>query len=269
MGGTRSPSAPDAVRMKGVTVRRGGRVILDGIDWEVRGDERWVVLGPNGSGKTTLISLVAGYLFPHQGTVDVLGERLGRVDVRRLRARLGLTSAELAKQLRGDLAALDAVLAGRDAALETWWHDYGPDDRERALRLLEAAGLSQLADHAFRTLSEGERQQVQLARALMAGPELLILDEPNAGLDLGARERLLTRLSELAAEPAAPPMILITHHLEEIPAGFTHALLLRHGRQVGSGPLEETLTSAAMSRTFGLALEVVRHGRRFSCHAVA
>jgi iron complex transport system ATP-binding protein len=242
--------------------------VLCEIDWKVDRNERWVVLGPNGSGKTTLLSLVCGFLFPAQGSVDVLGERLGRVDVRQLRGRIGLTSAELAKQLRPDLPAYDAVLSGRHAALETWWHDYEAADRGRARELLGAAGLSDLADHAFSTLSEGERQQVQLARTLMGDPELLLLDEPNAGLDLAARERLLTRLSALADSPQSPPMILVTHHLEEIPAGFSHVLLLRSGRVVAQGRLEQVLDSATVSSCFGLDLEVVRHGRRWACHAV-
>jgi len=256
------------VRLSGVQVRRGGVAVLDGIDWQVAPGDRWVVLGPNGSGKTTLMSLICGFLYPAAGTVEVLGETLGRVDVRRLRERLGLTSAELTKQLRPDLSALDAVLAGRHAALETWWHEYSPEDRSRAAGLLEAAGLSPLAGHAFRTLSEGERQQVLLARALMGEPELLLLDEPNAGLDVGARERLLTRLTAVASGAGSPPMVLVTHHLEEIPAGFTHCLLLRGGRTVALGPLAETLRSAPLSECFGLALRVVRHGARFACHAV-
>lgn len=256
------------VRMAGVEVRRGGSVVLSRVDWTVAAGDRWVVLGPNGSGKTTLVSLVAGLLFPSRGTVDVLGERLGRVDVRRLRGRLGMTSAEISKSLRPDLPALDAVLAGRYAALETWWHEYSAEDRHHAEGLLAAAGLGGLADHPFRTLSEGERQQILLARALMVDPELLLLDEPNAGLDVGARESLLRRLGDLATDPATPPVVLVTHHLEEIPVGFTHALLLRGGRTVAAGPVEETLSSSSLSECFGLGLEVVRHGRRWACHAV-
>ncbi|MHB1854960.1 MAG: ABC transporter ATP-binding protein [Acidimicrobiales bacterium] len=258
-----------AVRLRGVQVRRGGKAVLDGVDWEVSPGDRWVILGPNGSGKTTLMSLICGFLYPSAGSVEVLGETLGRVDIRRLRERLGLTSAELTKQLRPDLSALDAVLAGRHAALETWWHEYTPEDRDRAAALLEAAGLAPLGGHAFRTLSEGERQQILLARALMGEPELLLLDEPNAGLDVGARERLLSRLTAVATATGSPPMVLVTHHLEEIPAGFTHGLLLRQGRIIALGPLARTLTSAALSECFGLPLRVVRHGPRFACHAVA
>ena len=254
--------------MDSVRFRRGDTTILDGVTWAVAAGERWVVLGPNGSGKTTTIRLASGYDHPTRGTVDILGQRLGQVDVRRLRERLGLTSAELAKELRPELAAVDVVLSGRHAALETWWHDYSAADRRRAADLLAAAGLAGRADHPFGTLSEGERQQVQLARTLMGRPELLLFDEPNAGLDLGARERLLRRLAGLAADGGAPPMVLVTHHLEEIPAGFTHLMLLRAGRVLAAGALDAVLTDGALSECFGLGLRVIRHGDRYACHAV-
>jgi iron complex transport system ATP-binding protein len=260
--------ARPVLRLDRVTVVRGGTTVLRDVSWCVQDGERWALLGPNGSGKTTMVDLAAGYLFPSAGTVAVLGGVLGRVDVRALRARLGLTSADLSKQLRPDVAALDVVMSGRNGALETWWHDYGPADRERARRLLARGGVERLADHPYRTLSEGERQQVLLARALVAEPELLLLDEPNAGLDMGARESLVRRLGHLAADPACPPMVLVTHHVEEIPAGFTHALLLRAGEVLAAGQLEEVLDDAALSECFGLRLRVVRHGARWSCHAV-
>lgn len=260
--------ARPVLRLDRVTVVRGGTTVLHEVDWCVRTGERWVVLGPNGSGKTTIVDLAAGYLFPSDGAVEVLGGTLGRVDVRALRARLGLTSADLSKQLRPDVAAVDVVMSGRNGALETWWHDYGPADRERALLLLEQAGVARLADHPYRTLSEGERQQVLLARALVAEPGLLLLDEPNAGLDMGARESLVHRLGRLAADRSSPPTVLVTHHVEEIPAGFTHGLLLRAGRVLAAGPLTSVLGDAALSDCFGLPLQVVRHGARWSCHAV-
>jgi iron complex transport system ATP-binding protein len=262
------PSPSPVLRLDGVTVVRGGTTVLHDISWCVGGGERWVVLGPNGSGKTTIVDLAAGYLFPSSGTVEVLGGTLGRVDVRARRARLGLTSADLSKQLRPDVAAVEVVMSGRHGALETWWHDYGAADRERARLLLEQGGVARLADHPYRTLSEGERQQVLLARALVAEPELLLLDEPNAGLDMGARESLVHRLGRLAADPSSPPMVLVTHHVEEIPAGFTHALLLRAGRVLAAGPIGAVLGDAALSECFGLPLQVVRHGDRWSCHAV-
>jgi iron complex transport system ATP-binding protein len=256
-----------AVQARAASVRRGEVKALIGLDWTVAPGDRWVVLGPNGSGKTSLLSLLCGYLHPLSGTVEVLGERLGRVDVRRLRERIGLSSAEVAKQLRPGVTAAEAVLAGRHGALETWWHEYPPAKRTRAAELLAAGGLAERADHSFRTLSEGERQQVLLARALMAEPELMLLDEPNAGLDVGARERLLRRLTQLAG-PGEIPMVLVTHHVEEIPVGFTHCLLLRAGQTVANGPIEEVLDSESLSDCFGLALRVVHHGPRYGCHAV-
>jgi iron complex transport system ATP-binding protein len=256
-----------AVQARAASVRRGEVKALIGLDWTVAPGDRWVVLGPNGSGKTSLLSLLCGYLHPLSGTVEVLGERLGRVDVRRLRERIGLSSAEVAKQLRPEVSAGEAVLAGRHGALETWWHEYPGPERERAAQLLAAGGLAERASHHFRTLSEGERQQVLLARALMAEPELVLLDEPNAGLDVGARERLLRRLTELAGS-SGPPMVLVTHHVEEIPEDFTHCLLLRSAQVVAAGPIEDVLDSASLSDCFGLRLRVVRHGRRYGCHAV-
>lgn len=258
---------PPVLDFQGATAVRGGRTVLGAVDWQVRTGQRWAVLGPNGSGKSTLLSMAAGYLHPSSGTVDVLGSRLGRVDLRALRTRVGVTSAEIAKVLRPDVLAVDAVLAGLHAALETWWHEYTDEERARARRLLEDAGLAPEADQPFRTLSEGERQQVLLARALMGRPEVLLLDEPNAGLDLGARERLLRRLTALAhgADPA--PIVMVTHHTEEIPAGFTHLLLLRDGRLVDSGPMAETLTEAALSECFGLPLRLARLGSRYAAYA--
>ena len=261
------PGAAPAVVASAASARRGRVTVLSGLDWTVEPEDRWVVLGPNGSGKTSLLSLLCGYLHPVAGTVDVLGERLGRVDVRLLRERIGLSSAEVAKQLRPEVTAGEAVLAGRHGALETWWHEYPAAERARAGDLLAAGGLAAREDHSFRSLSEGERQQVLLARALMSEPELMLLDEPNAGLDVGARERLLRRLTELARAGGAP-MVLVTHHVEEIPEDFTHCLLLRSAEVVASGPIEEVLDSASLSECFGLGLKVVRHGRRYGCHAV-
>jgi len=256
------------VRMDDVTVFRGHDAVLRDLDWEVDPGQRWVVLGPNGSGKTTLMALAAGYLFPARGRVTILGSRLGRVDVRRLRERLGITSADISKSLRPALAARDVVLTGLYGALETWWHEYGPEQRARADELLARAGLGGRGDQAFGTLSEGERQSALVARALVRDPELLLLDEPNAGLDMGARETLVNRLGELASDPSSPPMVLVTHHAEEIPPGFTHVLLLREGRVAAAGPLDSTLDDASLSEAFGLGLRLVRHGRRYSCHAV-
>ncbi|MPY92045.1 MAG: ATP-binding cassette domain-containing protein [Acidimicrobiia bacterium] len=251
------------MRASGVRLVRDGRAILDGIDWEVHPGQSWALLGPNGSGKTTLLRIASLYLHPTEGEVEVLGERLGRVDVRRHRERIGLTSAALADQLRPTITALDVVVCALHAALEPWWHTYGDDDRRRARDQLARVGCEALADHPFGTLSSGERQRVLLARTLMAGPGLLLLDEPAAGLDLGGREELVATLDALSRDPAAPPVVLVTHHLEEIPSRFTHALLLREGRAVARGPIDEVLDATTLSRCFGLDLEVARQGGRW------
>ncbi|HLH46571.1 MAG TPA: ATP-binding cassette domain-containing protein [Acidimicrobiales bacterium] len=262
-------TAPPALRLHHVHVRRGTVAALRGVDLVVGAGERWAVLGPNGSGKTTLVQLAAGYLHPTRGTVDVLGQRLGRVDVRRLRERIGLVSGALTRTVEPSLVAADVVLSGRHGALEPWWHDHGPGDRAEARRLLAAAGLAGAAGRPFAVLSEGERQQVLLARALMARAELLVLDEPAAGLDVAGRERLAARLTELAADPGSPTTVLVTHHVEEIPAGFDHLLLLREGRVVAAGPLAETLTAGALSEAFDLDLELAEQDGRWTCRARA
>ena len=266
MPATRAPDG-DALALEHVSVRRGKRRILDDVDWTVRDDERWVVLGRNGSGKTTLIRLASLYLHPSSGTVRVLGETLGRVDVRRLRERIGLASPSLADQLRPDLTPVDIVVTALHAALEPWWHTYTEAERSRARRLLDDLGCGPLADQRFGLLSSGERQRVLLARTLMTEPGLLLLDEPTAGLDLGGREELVASLSDMAADRTTPATVLVTHHVEEIPEGFTHALLLGAGRVVGAGPIDDVLTAEALSSCFGLELELDRRGGRWSARA--
>jgi iron complex transport system ATP-binding protein len=248
-----------------VTLRfDAGPAVLQSVDWEVRDDERWIVLGPNGSGKTSLVRLAAGWIHPSAGTVEVLGRRLGGVDVRALRERIGFASGSLAARLRPTVTAEDAVVSAKHGALEAWWHHYDEADRNRARALLERMGCSHLADRPVGTASDGERQRVQLARTLMIDPELLLLDEPTAGLDLGGREALLDRLAEIAADPAAPPTVLVTHHVEEIPPGFTHLLLLEPaGRVLAAGPLEETLTPEALGAAFGVTITLERRNGRW------
>ncbi len=255
MSGPAQPDRP-ALSLSGVTIRRDGVPVLIGVDWQVHTGERWVILGPNGSGKTTLLQVAAARLWPTAGTVEILGERLGQVDVRTLRPRVALVSGSVTRQLRHDLSARDVVAAGRYGALETWWNTYTAEDWERADRLLARGGVERIGDRTFGVISEGERQQVLLARALMGDPELLMLDEPFAGLDLGARERLLVQLSGLATDPASPPIILVTHHCEEIPPGFTHGGLVSGGTLLASGPLEEVVTSARVSECFGVEVVV-------------
>ena len=261
-------SAPAALAFTDVSLVRGGEPVLRGLTWTVAQGERWMVLGPNGSGKTSIVQLATGYLHPTSGTVDILGHRLGRVDVRWLRPRLGLASGAVTRLLRPDLTAAEVVMTAKHAALEPWWHEYTEDDRAKAVALLDGAGLGPAADRRFGVLSEGERQQVLVARTLMADPELVVLDEPAAGLDLGARERLVSRLHDLAVDPATPPMVFVTHHVEEIPPGFTHALLLRQGRVVATGPLADTITSEALSACFDVDVSIDRRNDRFTARAV-
>jgi iron complex transport system ATP-binding protein len=253
-------AAGPALRLAGVGVTRQGRDLLDGVDLAVAPDQRWVVLGPNGSGKTTLLRIASLVLFPTRGTVDVLGARIGTVDVRSLRARIGLASPAVADAVRPTITAEELVISARSGALEPWWHPARSDDRDVARSELARLDVGHLAQREFGTLSSGERQRVLVARSLVARPGLLLLDEPTAGLDLGARERLVTGLGRLASDPATPPLVLVTHHVEEIPPGTTSLLLLRDGRVLAAGDLVTTLTGEALSAAFGLTLRV-RHRR--------
>ncbi len=260
-------SPAPALRFGAVDLDRVGVPVLHGIDWELGTNERWVVLGPNGSGKTTLLQLASGYLHPTRGTVEILGHQLGRVDVRRLREHIGLVSTAVVKKLVPDITATDVVVSALHGALEPWWHRYEEAEREAARRLLADAGFEYVADRSFGVLSDGERQQVLLARALMSSPRLLLLDEPCAGLDVGGRERLVARLAGLAADQAAPPIVMVTHHVEEVPPRFTHVLLLREGRVVAAGPIRETLSGVSLSATFGLHLVLTGARGRWHCQA--
>jgi iron complex transport system ATP-binding protein len=249
-------SSAAAIDLRGVTVQREGVSVLRGVNWRVETDDRWVVLGPNGSGKTTLLQVAGARLWPTAGTVEILGSRLGAVDVRTLRPRVALVSGAVTRQLRADLAARDVVASGRYGALETWWNRYTPEDWAKADGLLALGGVRGVAERPFGVISEGERQQVLLARALMGSPDLLLLDEPFAGLDLGARERLLLRLTSLAADPDSPPIVLVTHHCEEIPPGFTHGGLVSGGELTAAGPLREVVTSERVSACFDVEVTV-------------
>jgi len=264
------PVTDPAVRLEGVSVVRDGTALLDDVSLTIRAGERWVVLGPNGSGKTTLLRVAGAALWPTRGVVEILGERLGRVDMRQLRRRISTVSASVTRVLRPTQSALDVVLTGRNGALETWWDEYSDAERAEADRLLRDVGFGgdSFDERPFGLLSEGERQQVLLARALMGRPELLLLDEPAAGLDLGARERLVGRLAALAADPGVPPLVLVTHHVEEIPPGATHAALVRRGRIVASGPVQAVLESGRISECFGMEVEVNRSAGRWTARAV-
>ncbi|WP_340538392.1 ABC transporter ATP-binding protein [Nocardioides sp. GXZ039] len=237
-----------------VTVRRGTTTLLDSVTWVVKEGERWVVLGPNGAGKTTLLQVASARMHPTEGVVGVLGELIGTVDVFELRPRIGLTSAALAERIPRDELVRDVVVSAAYGIVGRWREHYDDLDHDRADDLLLEVGVAHLADRTFGTLSEGERKRVQVARALMTDPELLLLDEPAAGLDLGGREDLVATLSNLAYDPDAPATVLVSHHVEEIPPGFTHALMLRKGAVVAEGPVEEVLTAANLSTTFGMPL---------------
>jgi iron complex transport system ATP-binding protein len=251
-----------------IVMRRDGTLILDDVSMGVTDGERWLILGANGSGKTSLLRVAALYEHPTSGTVDVLGERLGRTDVRVLRQRVAYASAALADQLRPALSALDAVRTARHAALEPWWHAYTADDDAKALACLEQMGVGHFADREIGSLSSGERQRVLLARTLMNDPAIVLLDEPSARLDLGGREQLVQALDDLATAAGAPPSVVVTHHVDDIAPSSTHTLLLRDGRILASGPIGEVLDADALSDTFGLALTLERRDDgRFSAWA--
>jgi iron complex transport system ATP-binding protein len=252
------------LRLSGVSVRRSGRTILGPLDWSVGPGERWVVIGSNGSGKTTLAQVASTYLWPTTGTVEVLGETIGRVDARELRRRIGYAGAGLEAAIDPALSAVDVVVTARHAALGPWWHTFTDEDRRRAHQLLAEIGAGGLADRPFGLLSTGERRRVQIARALMPDPDLLILDEPGSSLDLGARETLVRDLAGLAERTRPAAIVLVTHHLEEIPRGFRHALVMGDGRSIAAGAIGDALTGPALSVAFGMPIDVAVRAGRFT-----
>lgn len=252
------------VSLQKVTVVRSGTQILDAIDWVIEPGERWVLFGANGSGKTTLLEVVSTYLFPTSGMVEVLGDRLGSMDVREMRPRIGFVGPVPSSLVRKHLRALDVVVTGRHASfVATRWHHYDDTDWELARECLRSVHAEDLAEREFGTMSQGEQKRVLIARSLVTRPELLLLDEPGSGLDLGARERLIESLAALAEDPGSPPVVLVTHHVEEIPPGFGHILMLAEGRVVAAGPIDEVLTNRALSEAFGMQLQLERHGDRW------
>jgi len=250
--------------LRGVSVIRSGKPIVDAVDWRVETGERWVVVGPNGAGKSTVLSVASTRLWPSRGSVSVLGGELGRVDARLLRRRIGDAGAALSERVHPDLTAEDVVVSAATGALAPWWDSYDGADRDRAVALLKVLGVAPLARRTFGTLSTGERQRVLLARTLMPDPDLLLLDEPAAGLDLGAREDLVARLEGLAALPRPTAIVLVTHHLEEVPRGFDRALLLAGGRIVAVGPTSEVIADEPLSAAYGLPLRVTRRDGRYT-----
>lgn len=249
----------ETLSIEDVRLTRSGKDLLNGIDWQVAPTDRWIVIGANGSGKTSLIRIASLYEHPSSGRVVVAGEELGRADVRELRRKVALVSPALRSMVRPGLDCSDVVMSAKFAALEPWWHTYTQADVDRAEALLVQQGVGFAAGRPFSSLSTGEQQRVLLARALMGGPELVLLDEPCTGLDLGGREELIDTLSALASDPLSPSTVLVTHHVEEIPPGFTHLLALRSGRIIAKGSLDETLNEKVLSDTFGIDLVLTRH----------
>ena len=246
-----------------VEVVREGRTILGPLSWQIYEGDRWVILGPNGAGKTTLLQLLAALIHPTRGQVGILGERMGAVDVFELRPRIGFTSSALIDLLPPDERVIDVVLTSAYAIAGRWNEDYDLWDESRAKALLTTFGVRELGDRTFGTLSEGEKKRVQISRALMADPEVLLLDEPAAGLDLGGREDILQRITHYTSDENSPATIIVTHHIEEIPAGTTHALLLKEGKALFAGPINEVLTEESIDQVFGVRISLSFNGRRY------
>jgi len=255
------------LQLSDVSIIRDGNTILDQLSWTVDGAERWVILGPNGAGKTTLLQIAAALIHPSSGKALLLDDTLGAVDVFELRPRIGFASSAMSKRIPADETVLNVVLTAAYSVTGRWNEQYEDVDIRRASRVLDEWKLGHLAERRFGALSDGEQKRVQIARAVMTDPEILLLDEPAASLDLGSREELLQLLSGFASAENAPAIVMVTHHVEEIPRGFTHALLLSKGSITATGPLSEVITSEKLSETFGLPLEVVSDDGRFTARA--
>ncbi|RKR74178.1 ABC transporter ATP-binding protein [Frondihabitans australicus] len=260
---------PTVLQLTDVSVVRNGSRIVDDVSWTVDSDERWVVLGPNGAGKTTVLQVAAAQTHPSSGGVEVLGEDVGSVDLFDLRPRIGFASTTIARRIPPTEKVIDVVLTAAYSVTGRWNEEYENVDVRRAQRVLDEWKLGHLADRTFGGLSDGEQKRVQIARAVMTDPELLLLDEPAASLDLGAREELLQMLGGYASSEGAPAIVMVTHHVEEIPRGFTHALLLSHGKVQAAGPLAEVLTAEILGETFGLSLTVTETDGRFAARAAS
>ena len=253
--------------LRDVSVIRDQKTILGPLSWRVVSGERWVVLGPNGAGKSTLFALAGSLIHPSRGEVAILDEQMGRTDVFELRPRIGLTSNAIVELIPDDEILMDVVMTAAYAIVGRWQENYDLWDESRALSLLTTLGVRELKDRTFGTLSEGEKKRTLIARALMPNPELLLLDEPAAGLDLGGREDLLRRLNSLAVDPTSPATIIVTHHVEEIPRGTTHCLLLSEGLAVAQGPLAEVLTATNLSMAYDIEIELNETDGRYFARA--
>jgi iron complex transport system ATP-binding protein len=257
----------NVIQLTDVSVVRGGSPILDSVNWSVDDDQRWVILGPNGAGKTTMLQIAAAIMHPSSGTAEILEEPLGGTDLFELRPRIGFASTALAKKVPGNERVLDVVMTAAYSVTGRWNEEYEDIDERRAQRVLAEWKLDHLAERTFGTLSDGEQKRVQIARAVMTDPEILLLDEPAASLDLGAREELLQLLGGYASQPKSPAIIMVTHHVEEIPRGFTHVLLLSDGKVVSSGPLEEALSADSLTEAFGIDIELTQTEGRYTARA--
>lgn len=255
------------LRFSNASFERDGNQILSALNWEVNSDQRWVILGANGAGKTTVLELASAWEKPTGGQVTVLGDDVASTDSDEIRPRVGLASAGMAKRIPASETVEDSVVTAAYAAAERRGEQFDEIDVRRARRVLAEWRLDALANRTFGSLSEGEGKRLQIARSIMTDPELLLLDEPSAGLDLGSREEILQMLGYFAGNAAAPAIVMVTHHVEEIPVGFTHALLMRDGGIVAAGPIETTLTSENLSQTFGVNVTVIQQAGRYSATA--
>lgn len=255
------------LQLENISVVRGDRVILGPLDWQVLEGQRWVILGPNGAGKTTLLQVCSSLIHPSSGQIKILGQTLGKVDVFELRTRIGLTSSKLVEQLPDDELVMDVVLTAAYAMFGRWQEKYDLWDESRAMALLTALGVRELGNRVFGSLSDGEKKRVQIARSLMADPELLLLDEPASSLDLGGREDLLQRIKNFASDPLAPATVIVTHHIEEIPVGTSHALLLREGKVLAQGVIDQVITNENLTNAYGLPIAVQSQNGRFFARA--
>ncbi|MFF1574801.1 ABC transporter ATP-binding protein [Leifsonia sp. NPDC058292] len=258
---------PSVLKLEDVSVVRDGNTILDSVNWTVEPDERWVVLGPNGAGKTTLLQIVAAAMHPTSGEASVLGEPIGHSDLSELKPRLGFASSALARRIPRNETVLDVVMTAAYAITGRWNEEYEEIDERRARRVLSEWKLEHLAERMFGSLSDGEQKRVQIARAVMTDPEILLLDEPAASLDLGGREELLQLLGGYASDPRSPAIVMVTHHVEEIPLGFHNALLLTDGGVTAQGKLDDVITSERLSDTFGIGIELSESAGRYTARA--
>ncbi|HVB41095.1 MAG TPA: ATP-binding cassette domain-containing protein [Streptosporangiaceae bacterium] len=258
----------EVLRLRDVGICRDDSMLLRDVNWTVRDNESWVIVGPNGAGKTTLLQIASALMLPTEGSAEVLGEPVAEADLVELRSRVGIASAAVAEHVPRREKVIDLVMTAGYGILGRDTEEYDSSDVTRAVELLDAVGCAHLIRRKFGTLSEGERKRVQIARSLMADPELLLLDEPAAGLDLGGREDVLSRIAALVRDPRSPVLVLVTHHVEEVPEGFTHAMLMRRGTVLAAGPVDEVFTEPNLSRCFGVPLIVERRAARWMARAV-